>query len=57
MMRITLRMTDTLSEEVAKMARTEQKSKNGVIVEACENLINRFKERASNGMAQEVKNG
>lgn len=43
MVRLTLRLSPAVSEGVSKIARNERKSKNRVIVEACEKLISKYK--------------
>lgn len=48
MVRLTLRLTPMISEGIEKIANRERKSKNRVIVEACEKLISRYKDQKSN---------
>lgn len=46
MVRLTLRLTPAISEGISRLAERERKSKNRVIVEACEQWLARNKRRS-----------
>lgn len=43
--RMTLRLTEAVDRQVKEIAKTQNKSKNTVIVEACQSLIDKYKSK------------